>query len=115
MAITIKHISSLISKHPVPAPSCLIKHAVYVGIVAGAGGVCDKSCANLIKVVIMKEGWEQRVTLCFFTLAHRFTLIPAVIAQIHMHIDLVHSSKTKQKNNELIRYVSGGGNSDLVL
>lgn len=94
--ITIKPSSSSISKHPVLAPSHLIKHAVYVEIVAGACGVCDKSSANFIKVGIMKEGWELGVMQCFFTLAHRVPLISIVIAHIHMQISGVSSSKTKE-------------------
>lgn len=89
-----------------PAPSHLIKHAVYVEIVSGAGGMCDKSSANLIKVGIMKEGWELGVTLCFFTKAHRFTLIPTVITHIHMHINGVSSSETKE--NWIIEYLEWG-------
>lgn len=43
-----KRSSSSISERTVPTPSHLIKRAVYGEIVAGAGGVCDKSGANLI-------------------------------------------------------------------
>lgn len=54
MAITMKQSSSLISKHAVPALNHLIKSPVCGELVAGAGGECDKSSTNLIKVGIMR-------------------------------------------------------------
>lgn len=78
------HLSS-ISDSTAPTLNYLIRHAVYVVIVAGAAGVWDKSRGNLIKVGIMRQCWRLGVMLSFLTAAYCFTAVVLHTSKKYLH------------------------------